>query len=360
MKAAILLPTLAGHDAVGNDALTMAALLRSRGITTRVFCETTIGVAERTSPLSELKGFCGPHDLLIYHFSVGWPAGLEALRGSPAFRVVRYHNITPPEFFAGISTAHEQACRRGRAEVPRLARLGCELYLCASAYNMGELRAEGAPAERCAVLPPFHRIAHLMDAEADLGLLDRLCDGAHNILMVGRIAPNKGHVELVDAFAAFVDGWGDPARLLIVGKRDLALAAYAERIQERIERHRLGTRVRWLESVSESQLKAAYLASSAFMTLSGHEGFCVPLVEAMALGVPVVARDRSAIAETVGDGGIVWDEVDPCLYAATLARLRDDADLRGHLRERAHRRYAREFAPEVLRQRFFDLLDRAA
>lgn len=358
MKAAILLPSLAGRDAVGNDALAMAGLLRERGIDTRVFCEHAHGVAEKTFAPATLPDFAGgPDDLVIYHFSTGWPLALDLLRRVRARRVVRYHNITPPEFFAGIDRNYEIACARGRDEIAPVARLGCELYLAASQYNLDELTAHGVPAERGAVLAPFHRIDQLLEAEADLRLLDELNDGTRNVLMVGRIAPNKNHVALVDAFAAHVDAYGDPVRLLIVGKSDPGLDAYNQAILARIERHRLGHRVWWLDSLSEAELKAAYLASHAFATLSRHEGFCVPLVEAMALGVPVLAHASSAIPETVGDGGIVWDEEDPWLYAASLARLATDEPFRNGLRDAARRRYETGFTPAVLRRRFHALME---
>lgn len=360
MRAAILLPVLAAKDAVGNDALAMACVLRERGIDTRLFCETAIGIGEQTHPAQEALTFAGePGDLLIYHFSVGWPLALEILSRARGFRVVRYHNITPPEFFAGISRVHEAACARGRAEIAAVAQLGCELYLGDSHYNLDELVEHGAPAQRGAVLAPFHRVEHLCAAEADLDLLDRLDDGAHNVLMVGRVAPNKGHLELVDAFAAYVDGYGDPARLIIVGKSDPALLSYVDQVHSRIQRHRLGHRIWWLESVNEAELKAAYLASHAFVTLSRHEGFCVPLIEAMALGVPVVAHASSAIPETAGAGGILWDETDPWLYAASLARLGADTGFRNELRATARVRYEREFAPVVLRERFLKALEPA-
>ncbi|MEP7044316.1 MAG: glycosyltransferase family 4 protein [Dokdonella sp.] len=361
MKAVIMTPVLAGADAVGNDVLAMAHVLRERGIETRLCCNVAVGIDEGILPPERVLDFAGgADDLLIYHFSVSWPAALEVLGHARGFRVVRYHNITPPQFFAEYGAIdYEHACASGRAEIPAVAALGCELYLGASAFNNEDLLAAGVPRERCAVLPPFHRIGHLLDAEADLGLLDQLNDGTRNVLMVGRVAPNKGHVELVDAFAAYVDGYGDPARLIIVGKSDPRLQAYPERIQAHIDTHRLGDRVWWLDSLSEAQLKAAYLASHAFMTLSRHEGFCVPLVEAMALGVPVVAYGSSAIPETVGDGGIVWADADPWLYAASLARLAADEPFRNGLRETARRRYEREFSPHVLRERFLRLLEPA-
>ena len=347
MRAAILLPVLAGKDAVGNDALAMARVLRERGIETRLFCDVAHGVDEPTSAPAGVLDFAGgPRDLLIYHFSVGWQVALDLVARARGFRIVRYHNITPPEFFAGISRTYEAACARGRAEIPAVARLGCELYLGDSRYNLDELVEHGAPPERGAVLAPLHRVGHLLDAEADLGLLDRLCDGTRNLLMVGRVAPNKGHPDLIDALAALVDGWGDPARLLIVGKSDPGLAAYDAAIRERIARHRLEDHVCWLESVGEAQLKAAYLASQAFVTLSRHEGFCVPLAEAMGFDLPIAVRAEPAMAEVLGDGGVLLNDTRPEDIARAIKRQMDDAQGLAQLAER--RGFRRERAGDEL------------
>lgn len=357
MKAAILLPVLARHDAVGNDALAMARLLRERGIETRVFCDAAIGVDEQTVSPTELLEFAGgARDIVIYHFSVGWPAAVDILRRARGFRVVRYHNITPPHFFSGYAPEYEEVCARGRAEIAKIVALDCELYLGDSRYNLDELIEHGTPASRGAVFAPFHRVDHLLEAEADPGLLEEINDGARNFLMVGRIAPNKGHLELVDAFAAYVDAFGDPARLLVVGKSDPRLQGYLDAIRRRTEEHHLGGRVWWLDTVTEATLKSAYLASHVFMTLSQHEGFCVPLIEAMALGVPVVAHGSSAIPETAGNGGVVWRETDPWLYAASVARIGADEDFRNRLRSAARDRYEAEFSPAVIGKRFLEAL----
>lgn len=358
MKAAILLPTLANRDAVGNDSRAMARLLRQHGIDTRLFCDVAVDISERTYPAEQAVQFASrPNDLLIYHFSTAWPKGLQILRRSRAKKILRYHNVTPPQYFSGVSRAHEKACMAGRSEISAVAQTDCALYLGASQYNLDELIAAGAPADRCSVLPPFHRIRELLDAEADLALLDQLNDGTPTALMVGRIAPNKGHVDLVDAFAAWLDGYGRSARLLVVGKRDPALASYIGTIDDKIQTHGLKAHVVWLENINTAKLKAAYLASSMFMMLSEHEGFCVPLVEAMALGVPVLARGTSAIPETVADAGIVWSSSEPAVYAASAERLTQDVALRARLRSRGWQRYHQHFATDVLEQRFCGALE---
>ena len=135
------------------------------------------------------------------------------------------------------------------------------------------------------------------------------------------------------------------------------LPASAEAIRRvREDPYRLGHRARWLLVASEAELKAAYLASHVLMLLSRHEGFCVPLVEAMAFKLPIVARACAAVPETIGDAGIVWPDADPLLFAASANRVLHDRELQWRLQERGAARYRAEFAPARLQERFVALL----
>lgn len=357
MKAAILIPVLTCKDAVGADALAMARVLDDLGIEARVFCLSSTGVERKTWPAEELPAFAGgPQDLVIYHFSTGWPAAVEILRRCRGFRVVKYHNITPAAFFKDYSADYQGACEAGRRELSTMANLGCELYLGDSAYNLDELLEAGAPRERGGVLPPFHRVEEIVQAEADTHLVDTLTDGSRNFLMVGRVAPNKGHLDLVDAFAAYVRGYSESARLILLGKIDPRLERYTHAIRERIDDYGVGNQVVWINGASEAQLKAAYLASHVFLLLSQHEGFCVPLIESMAMGTPIIAHASSAVPETLGDAGICWEENDPWLYAASADRLFKDDELRNNLMTTARQRYQDNYLVDVLRRRFLEHL----
>jgi glycosyltransferase involved in cell wall biosynthesis len=356
MKIALLAPSLTAHDAVGTDVLEMAAALREQGHAVRLYADHAQGIAEGVHAPQGLDGWLGPRDLVIYHYSIGWPRVEAQLASLRCRRVLRYHNVTPPEFFHGWSREHVRSCAAGRASLPVLATLGFDLALACSPYNRDELLAAGLAPERGQVLAPFHRCEALLDQPADAGLLDRYSDGVANILMLGRVAPNKGHAALFDAFACYRREYAPQARLLVVGKHDRRLARYSRHLRERCAALDISAHVHFLDNIDDARLKSCWLVADALLMLSEHEGFCVPLVEAMALGVPVVARARSAIGQTLGDAGLLWQESDPRLYAASLARLLRDADAAEALRLAGRARYRSEFAPAVLRARLQQLL----
>jgi glycosyltransferase involved in cell wall biosynthesis len=357
VKIALLAPSLSAFDAVGTDVLEMAAVLRAAGHDVRLYADNAHGIAEAVHQPSGFDAWLGPRDVVIYHYSIGWPRIEAMLERTRARRIVRYHNITPPEFFHGYSRDHVRTCAAGRASLPRLANLGFDLALACSRYNLDELVAHGFPAERGRVLAPFHQVERLADLPGDTDLVDRYNDGRRNILMLGRVAPNKAHLAVIDAFACYRRNYRDDgARLLVVGKQDRRLAAYTRRLFAHVAAHDIASHVHFLDNIDDARLKSLWLGADALLMLSEHEGFCVPLVEAMAFGVPIVARATSAIPDTLGDAGIIWDETDPRIYAASLARVFRDAALAQALRDAGRARYRREFRREIGVARLLDAI----
>lgn len=353
MKVAILVAVLGERDAVGTDAREMAAALSRRGHDVHLFATAGNG-AEPLDALDDV--IADPRAVLIYHFAFGWPPGVDVLRRARCRRVVRYHNVTPPEFFASWSDEYVCSCRAGRDEIATIAALDCEAYLCASPFNADDFLAAGVPRERAVVLAPFNRLDRLVETPAALPVLDESRRSA-TWLAVGRLAPNKAHLDLFEAFACYLDRCEADARLLVVGSEDTRLERYNTVVRERVQMLRLESNILWLRDVDESTLKAAYLSADALVSLSRHEGFCVPLAEAMALGVPVVALDAGAQAWTLGGAGLVWDSAEPALIASSVERLRADSALRSELRERGFARVANEFAPQRLEQRLANLIE---
>lgn len=357
MKVAILTPVVLSDDAVGNDVMGMYYALKAEGHEVAVFADHSAGI--QAYPTREVPHFCDNRDsCVIYHYSIGWPGGLELVEAAKGRKILKYHNVTPPEFFAPISVAYADACRAGREGILGAAHMAFDLFLGDSAYNMQELVDAGAPVERAGVVPPFHHISSMVSVDADLSFLERFREG-FNILMVGRIAPNKGHPALVKAFADFRHRYCASARLLIIGKLDPRLSAYDDQIRSTIDKTGVADSVFMLGGVSLQTLKAAYLCADVFMTMSEHEGFCVPVVEAMSMGVPVLGYGSSAVPETVGSGGLVWSETDLTFYSESLRELAAERDLRLSLGASGKGRFNDVFREDRIKSTFLEQFARA-
>jgi glycosyltransferase involved in cell wall biosynthesis len=351
-RAAILCACVHPGDAVGNDTLLLADVLGGLGYATRVFADTSapeVGAA----PADRLPAYLtSADDLVVYQFSHGWPRGLRLLAALRCRKVVRYHNVTPPHFFLDLEADYALAASEGRRQIGEVVAAGCERYLAASEFNRGELLAAGLDPRAATVAPPLHRIDHLLAAPADESALDAYQDGRTNWLAVGRIAPNKGLALLVEAFARYRRD--DPgARLLLAGGTDPRLERHTARLRDLAASLGVADAVVFTGKVSEAALKALYLAADVYVTASEHEGFCIPLVEAMALKVPVVAYGTTAVPETLGGAGLLWDEPDPDLLAASAREVVRDEDLAAALTAagwaRYHARFRNDRTREVLR-----------
>jgi glycosyltransferase involved in cell wall biosynthesis len=359
-KVAVVAPSLAEGDAVGNDVLHMARLFRERGHTVGLFADHVGEVTERCQAIHRARAFLGrdPAALLVYHHSIGCAAGVELVRSARCRRVVRYHNVTPAHFFDGLGAQCAEDCRAGREQVEALARARCDLYLSDSAYNQDEWPALGVPIERCAVSPPFHRVEALEAVSPGPEVLDACADGRTNLLFVGRLAPNKGHAALIDAFALYHHHYDPNSRLLLIGKEDERLPGYITALRERARLRGVEGSVTIAPAPTQAALKAYYACAHVFVLASEHEGFCIPLVEAMALGVPVAGYGSTAVPGTAGNAGLLFVERSPWLLAEAVACLKREPAVYDELRQRGRKRYLRCFTTERIERQFFAAVGR--
>jgi glycosyltransferase involved in cell wall biosynthesis len=357
-RVAVLTSHLSKGDAVSNDVAGMCAAFQRRGYDARIFAGGSDLTELDIGDVAEVKEFlASPSDLLVYHFSIGWKPGLDLLRDVLCRRAIKYHNVTPPEFFAGVSLWHEEQCRAGREEIRDIALSRCDLYLSDSDYNSRDLLRMGVPPEKCFVVAPFHHIERLQMIEPDMDVLDEYRDGFTNVLMVGRIAPNKGHQALIEAFAAYHYDYNRRSRLLIVGKEAAVFKAYSKRLREFMTYILADDIVTFTGEVSESALKSYYLVSSVFAMTSEHEGFCVPVLEAMSMKLPVVAYASSAIPEMVEGAGVVLNNRSPYLMAEAIDRLTKDEAIGYALGTTGWQRYERDFTNERIEAELFRALE---
>jgi len=352
-QVALLVPNLTAADAVSNDVLGMARRLRNRGCTVGVFAAQGEVPGVPTQRIEQLQRWLtDPNGLALYHCSTSWVQGSAALARLPGRKVVKYHNVTPAEFFEGYHQDFVNACTAGRRELEQMARAGYDGYLADSEFNLQELLAAGSAPARAAVVPPFHLVDRLLELPPAETVLRTRTPGQTTLLMVGRLVPNKGHAALLEAFAFYRRQYNPRSRLILVGKADERLAAYPRALRSYAAELGVGSALELVGGVSDAELKAYYQIADVFLLTSRHEGFCVPLVEAMALRVPIVALGTTAVPTTVAAAGLVWPEADAALLAASIDRVVRDGTVRDQLTQRGWQRYREHFSNEQIERQF--------
>lgn len=266
-------------------------------------------------------------NLLLYHSSIGSRDLVEFLLGRPERLGVVYHNITPAHFFEGWSPVLQRLCEEGRDEL-RLVLRRSVVSFAASAFNAAELADMGGPPPR--VLPPVldpNRLA-IVDPDPDVAAAVAARPGPH-FVHVGQVLPHKRPDLLVQAFHLLVTHLHPDATLALIGSHHLAPFANAVATQV-AELNLDGCEL--LGSVPDATLAAHLRGADAFVTASEHEGFCVPLLEAMAVGTPAVARAVAAVPETAGGAALLLPPDGGAeLLAEAMALLAERPEVRAGL-----------------------------
>lgn len=357
-RIALVSPAILPTDAIGRDVLHMERILRARGHEVGLFSTTWGKPQPRDERGIHVRDFLSDDSssVLVLHHAIGWPHALPLIATAKGRRIIKYHNVTPASFYDSLDNDYAALCRQGREQLHSLVASNCDLYLADSAFNLEEMRAMGADPHRCAVVTPFNGLESLLSIESDAEILRDYGDGRTNILFVGRRAPNKGHRFLLDAFAIYHHYYNAHSRLVLIGKGEAKQEKYTQSLRHQIWRLGLQGHVVFVESVTEAELKAHYESAAAFVMASEHEGFCVPLVEAMALRVPIVAYGTTAVPHTVGAAGLIWDNSDPFLLAQSLDTVSREGGLRRALTEYGWQRYREHFANERIERAFVNAL----
>src|SRR5437588_6757191 len=285
-----------------------------------------------------------PDDLLIVHFSMGSEV-VDQLVKIPARRVLVYHNITPPEFFSGINPHAAAFSRLGLRQLSRIAP-AFELGIGVSEFNRRALVEAGyEETTRVPILLDWEHFA----VPPNEAVLARWKGLRTVLLFVGRISPNKRQDDLVRMLAYYRRCIDPEAQLVLVGAfRDQP--PFHARVVALIERLGLGGAVWFAGSVDDASLLACYRAETAFVSLSEHDGFAVPLLEAMRFRLPVVAYDAGAVAETLGDAGLRVKTRELPEIAELIGIVAERSELRASLAAAGRKRLA-DFSTATVEER---------
>jgi glycosyltransferase involved in cell wall biosynthesis len=310
-------------DAIGDSARRVRELLRQLGHSSELYA---LSIDEELT--GDVQPFDDPEarrgDLTIFHYAL--PSPMTAAFGSlDSGRILQYHNVTPASFFAPYDAGLFRLAALGRAELATLVDRA-DLALGDSEYNRRELESLGFA--RTGVFPiavDTARVTRHVDRPALEEILD---DGLVNFLFVGRIAPNKmieDHIRLAEHYKRYVDAY---YRFIFVGRFDVVPRYYAMIRALMAEYRLLNDRFIFTGPVPDEELSVYYRHAAVYTSLSEHEGFCVPLVEAMAADVPVLAYAAAAVPDTLGGAGVQFAPKDLEFAAELLGELAFNDDLR--------------------------------
>ena len=336
-------------DAITNSAFELRDLLRQLG-PSEVFARNIHpAVADEVIELSKyfLMASNRPReDLLLYHASIGDPEVFGFVIDRPERLILVYHNISPAEAFAPYEPGFAGLLAAGRRDLA-LMKDQVVMALCDSAFNASELIGLGYDDVR--VSPLIVDPASLHGVDLDEGTAHHLREAIEGpvALFVGQILPHKRPELLVQTYHALCTYLIPEAHLIIVGNP--RLRRYAGAVQQQIVE--LGLNNAWITgAIPPETLRAFYERADLFVTASDHEGFCVPLLEAMSFEVPIAARATTAIPETLGGSGLLIDPLDgPLVMAEAWAALLTDESERVRLVARGADRLL-DFDPDDARR----------
>lgn len=332
-------------DAVGNSTLCFHRFLLGRGIASRIVA-LTIDPPLRGQALAARGHAPDPGALKIYHFAIASPLSAEFIRGAGT-KVLLYHNVTPSHFFAGFSPRLQRLTETARRELSELA-AHCRHFIADSRYNAGELRELGAGD---VFVHPVMIDESEYAAAASPSFAAPFRDGRRNLLFVGRVTPNKKIEDLIKLLAFCKRHLSLPLRLIIAGNT-ATLPRYLHSLLDLAARLQLDARdLVFTGHIPRGEFLAAYGVADLFVTLSEHEGFCLPLVESCRFGLPVLAYAAGAVPETLGGAGLLLRGKEIAATAALVERVLNDPGLQSRLRRAGLRRfeeYRRQARPERL------------
>ena len=342
-------------DAISNEARRLRDLFRGWGLSSEIFSER-----QRILPALRREAFDAatlaqrlqPGDSVLLHLSVGSPVN-ELFRQLACRKALRYHNITPPDFFQDFYEPIARTLRAGREQMAALAG-AAQVNLAVSEFNAAELRAAGCGA--VGVVPLLLDFARLRGpaSEATRAKYD---DGRVNILFVGRGVPNKRIEDLLAAFHYF-QRYVEPRSRLIHAGSYAGLERYQALVFTRARELQLDC-VELTGAIPQAELNACYQCAQVFLSMSEHEGFCIPLIEAMVHNVPILAYAAGAVPETLAGSGVLFKEKRFDLVAEMLGRIIRDAALRNAILAKQRKRldlYEHRDLEEELRAHLAPLL----
>lgn len=323
MRILQVIVNLERGDAIGNFTLMLKDVLKQEGYETSIYANR-IGDNvndDDTYDFSTLRDV-NYDDCIIYQMceSNSINRVIEKLN---CRKIAIYHNVTPPKFFNKWATYMKDIQTNALEDIKSMNKV-FDYCIADSDYNKKDLIHMGYDEEKISVLPIITDLSDYRQ-EPDKTIVDKYNDGYTNFLFVGRIVPNKKQEDLIRAFAYYKKNINSKSRLILVG------SPFSEDYYQDLVKYVVGLKIDDVLITGRVPFKsilAYYSIADVFLCMSEHEGFCVPLLEAMMFKVPIIAYDASAVPETLGNGGIIINDKNPVLVSYIMHEVAMNQTLR--------------------------------
>jgi glycosyltransferase involved in cell wall biosynthesis len=361
MKSVVIAhQTVIDGDAIGNDILGMYSCLKNEGYDVSIFADYYMGIFDslKTERTRSLKAIREPNTIIIYHHSIFWEGGREFLLKCKGNIVFKYHNITPPVFFKKYSSLHFEKCTKGIEQTKEFIQTFSSAIWCSdSEFNSNDLMKQGAKKETIVTIPPFNQLQFLDQLEPDYDIISHLINNnKNNVLFIGRIAPNKGYIHLVNTISEYVQMYDGNIHLWMIGPFDNSLESYIRELNIVIKKRNLQNNITFTGKLPVEQVKGYYLACDEFLCMSEHEGFCVPIIEAQKMMLPVIASGTSAVPETAGENQLLLSDFDYSFAASALYTLYTEKRIKRFFQKNGLKNVTERFSSTIIGSRFMKLI----
>ena len=325
-------------DAIGNDVISQYRFLKENGFNVYLYA-----TGKKSDKIQQ--DFFASEGLfddlikhrsttIIYHHSI-YDRGFEFIFKRDDFNskfIIKYHNITPKEFFTEYNFVSYFACNKGREQLKSLLKHKNLIDVWAdSDFNKKEILDFKIFNREIKIIPPFlskqmYEQLNQADIKSDTSKIETL-----SVLFVGRIVPNKGHFHLLNVLKSYLENYDENIILNLVGGP--LNGKYYRQIVKQIKKLKLQKHVFLFENVSDKDISKFYKDADVFLLMSEHEGFCVPVIEAQINDLPVVALNRGAVGNVIGENQLLFQNIDYNRFSTALYVIKENFEIRNFLIE---------------------------
>lgn len=339
-------------DAISNYCVNICKLLKERGYETAIYAvhyDKRLD-DELVLPLDHLPSLM-KDDLIIYQMCQKSIINTMITEWG-CKKACIYHNITPAHFFLPYDVFQPAFQKRGLREIKKLNK-AFDYIWGDSVFNCQDLITMGYDKNKVTVFPILIDFDDFLQ-DPDEKIRNKYSDEWVNILFVGRIAPNKKQEDIIRIFTYYKKYMNQKSRLILIGS--FFNAAYQNCLEKYIEELDVKD-VIFPGHISFKEILGFYKTADIFLCMSEHEGFCVPLLEAMLFDVPIIAYECTAVPETLGGSGVLVREKNPAKVSFMIDQIIKNEELKKEMIEKQRRRL-NDFSFEKVSRKLLEQIEK--